>query len=812
MIRILCSRAGISVLVVAAFACKSTTTPPSPVPTSIAVSAATVTFDALGATQTLTAMVKDQNGAAMSGQAVTWNSGDASIASVSSGTITAVGNGTTTVTATSGSLTADVSVTVEQVATQIVKISGDAQTGVVGDTLADSIVVEQRDSRGHPVPGGVGSKVANSVINFTVATGGGSVATAMVTPSADGRGATQWVLGTAAGEQTMTATTAVATVTALTFTATAAVGAADTLAMVSGNNQTGAVGTVLTDSLVVRVSDQYGNPVAGSTVTFSTSDGGSMSPALTVSGVDGHAATQWTLGPSAAPQSARADAEPAIAGSPVTFDATAVAPDSMAVVKGDNQTGLINTALPDSVVVEVLDNQNNPFPGHPVAFEVATGGGSVSDDTVMTDADGHAGVIWTLGSTAGPQTLTVTGVGVPKGSPRTFTATGASQVATTLLKVAGDNLIGLVGKPTNIPPRVQLLDQDDVPMAGVSITFNVTSGGGSVEGGATKTVATDASGFAEVADWTLGGSSGSNTLDASTAGLATESFTATGQTAAFDIVVRYYGDTTLLTAGAKAAFAAAKARWETLIFGDLQDTPVSRAAGAIPCDTTLPAIDETVDDVLIYAKVEPIDGVNGILGAAGPCLIRSSGPQQALPVVGRMRFDVADIAALESNGSLNLVIEHEMGHVLGFATLWHALQFDLLADSGTADPYFTGAQANAAFDRVGGTAYVAGPKVPVENTGGEGTRDAHWRESVFGNELMTGILNAGANPLSIVSLGSLWDLNYLVNYADADAYAWPTPPPAAVAGGWTLELKNDIDRAPILMVDRTGAIVGVIRP
>jgi hypothetical protein len=62
----------------------------------------------------------------------------------------------------------------------------------------------------------------------------------------------------------------------------------------------------------------------------------------------------------------------------------------------------------------------------------------------------------------------------------------------------------------------------------------------------------------------------------------------------------------------------------------------------------------------------------------------------------------------------------------------------------------------------------------VENTGGSGTADAHWRESVFGKELMTGYYNPGSpNPLSRVTVGAMADLGYLVNMNAADSYSPP---------------------------------------
>lgn len=61
--------------------------------------------------------------------------------------------------------------------------------------------------------------------------------------------------------------------------------------------------------------------------------------------------------------------------------------------------------------------------------------------------------------------------------------------------------------------------------------------------------------------------------------------------------------------------------------------------------------------------------------------------------------------------------------------------------------------------------------VPVEQGGGTGTRCSHWSEACLQTELMTGYLNSGVlAPLSRITIASLRDLGYSVNYAAADFY------------------------------------------
>ncbi|HEU0298532.1 MAG TPA: Ig-like domain-containing protein, partial [Longimicrobium sp.] len=81
-------------------------------------------------------------------------------------------------------------------------------------------------------------------------------------------------------------------------------------------------------------------------------------------------------------------------------------PAAVNVVSGNAQQGTAGQPLSQPVLVRVVDDRGRPVPGAAVNFVVTAGGGTVSDATVTTDADGRAATQWTLGTQAGSaQTL-----------------------------------------------------------------------------------------------------------------------------------------------------------------------------------------------------------------------------------------------------------------------------------------------------------------------------------------------------------------------------------------------------------------------
>ena len=240
----------------------------------------------------------------------------------------------------------------------------------------------------------------------------------------------------------------------------------------------------------------------------------------------------------------------------------------------------------------------------------------------------------------------------------------------------------------------------------------------------------------------------------------------------FDIVINYVPGSNF-TPSQKAAFAQAEATWESLI------TSYKPNFAGSPTLT-------------INADNPALDGVGGTLGQAGPTNGFTVGPY-LYASAGTMSFDSADVAALETAGTWEAVILHEMGHVIGIGTLWSSAGVGLpgyqeLYVDGTGQ--YTGATALAAYQQefVG---QQSAPFVPVELGGGGGTANGHWNEGNGGGTtgitrvsdgkdmnlmLMSGWLNGGSF-ISDTTLGSFEDMGY--NTTLVIGSAPDTTPPTA---------------------------------
>lgn len=155
-----------------------------------------------------------------------------------------------------------------------------------------------------------------------------------------------------------------------------------------------------------------------------------------------------------------------------------VTPTTIAVNAGNNQTTIVSSAVATNPSVRVTDATGTPVAGVTVTFAVASGGGTMTGPTAVTDSTGTATLgSWTLGSGAGSNTITATAAGL-SGSPVVFTATGVAHfsIVSGNNQSVAQNSAGPNGDPALktayfAPMSVVLRNSSGQPVSGASVTF-----------------------------------------------------------------------------------------------------------------------------------------------------------------------------------------------------------------------------------------------------------------------------------------------------------------------------------------------------
>lgn len=452
----------------------------------------------------------------------------------------------------------------------------------------------------------------------------------------------------------------------------------------------------------------------------------------------------------------------------------------------------VGTVVATVPAFEVRDEAGNPVAGVAVSVAASAGGSVAGAPTVSLDGATSVGT-WTLGNVSGGQTLTVTAVGL---APLVFSINTLPGAPVEIVQFDGNNQSGQALAVVPGPIRARVADAFGNGVPAVEVTWAVETGGGQL---AATTSVTNAAGLASSPAWTLG-TSGAQTISAS---FGASQVTFSASSSAYQVDVRYLSGTPNETV--QLAFNNAAARIATVITGDAPNFTFNNYTGHQGCNASAPALNETLDDVVIFATVAAIDGPGNVLGSAGPCIIRTGG----VTLIGFMTFDSADLDALAVQGRLELVILHEMLHVIGVGTLW--ANKGRLEGANTDASRFTGPLAREVCANNGGATPCA-VAVPAENcldlaigqACGSGTRDSHWKESTFRTELMTGYLNAGENPLSVITVQSLADIGYVVNLLPADSYTVPPPALQALMAPGLPALRLPEPTKPMFAVDAAG--------
>lgn len=622
-------------------------------------------------------------------------------------------------------------------------------------------------------------------------------------------------------------------------TATAAVTVAQTPAripVVSGGDQRAVAGTPLEDPVIVRVVDEGGNSMSGVTVSFTPAEGsGSVSMETSETDVNGTALTHWTLGGgSFGTQSLNV-----VVGSVQNrINAFAVPETPIPDLSVEGALRLTPEGPTDLEMVEItLEVANTGNAATPESFPLTLSVDGTPFETfevARLDADERVELTYSLGTLkAGEHQVSVLLDADDEIREWFEDNNGASRS----LQVAEQRLVE-PGQPVTVSSnRVDevVLFRVDIPDGRqAAVNFVLRGGQG------------DPDLFVHFGDrprrqYDYACQSGGPAtaefcqlvpVRAGSYHVAVHAFSPFGPTTLtvdivdaptepFDIDVRIFGS---IGESRENVIREAIGRWESVIAQGVDR--VDFGNNPFPGDECVPGgrpISGAVDDLLVLVSVDRLDGEGGLVASGQPCLVRQitfsrAGSTTLLETaLGGIVLDEDDLASLDEDGMLAAVVSHNVAHVLGFgfqgSRMWRRaglLVDPLLSEDDERDTHFVGPLATAAFEAAGGAGYM-GARVPVENTGRPGFANDHWRESVFGEELMTGVLHGGTPPLSLITIEALADMRYGVDLTQADEYMLPTGTAAASAGPAVprLHLGADLGRYPIRIVDRQGRVYGL---
>lgn len=280
---------------------------------------------------------------------------------------------------------------------------------------------------------------------------------------------------------------------------------ATSLGLISGDNQTAVVETMLTNDIVVLVKDQNGIAFSGAKVNFKVIEGTVSSTTITT-GSDGKATISWELGTTVNIQiltitAFKADGTTALTGSPLLITASAIAVPLVAtslelISSSQNEELRIAT---DNVIINMLvkDQNGDPINEMPLNFSVVEG-------VVVASENSSTPITWTLGTTVGTQTLTVTafkedGTTHLVGSPFSVIVNTEALVASKLILISSEDIEGIVNNDASTKTiTVKVLNNLENPFVDSTVDFSVEQDGGFLSA---LTALTNADGIATV-DWT----------------------------------------------------------------------------------------------------------------------------------------------------------------------------------------------------------------------------------------------------------------------------------------------------------------------
>ena len=802
-------------------------TPDPPVPTTVAISPTSAAFHAIGDSVRLITTVSDQYGQAMTDVAVVWNSSDTSVATVTEGLVTAVGNGNATVTATAGSVTASAEVAVDQLVAELVVSPATHTLVAIGDTVR--FVAEATGADGH--------QVAETA--FTWTSGEARVAVVdnagLVTAVGNGRAEITAASGAVSATATVTVaqqpgavvvTPSIDTLVALGDTVRLSAEAMDA----NGHAVSGTVFTWVSGDTLVAVVDGTGlaTAVGNGVTTVTAGSGGALGNAMVTviqladsvivtPGADS-VALRDTLSLSAEALDANGHAVVGANFRWSSSDGFVATVDAGGLVLGFAEGAAIITAVVGSAQGTARITVFNPDRAALVALYEATDGPNwLNNENWLTDAPlGNWYGVGMLGDRVryldlrgngltGPipvQLGTLTRLSRLRLDHNTLTGPIPAELGNTSLQVvtlSRNDLAGPIPRELGRLAHLRWLILQDNALTGpippelgntsltaLWLSHNKLTGPIPPELGKLSDLET----FSVYVNPGLRGEIPPEVL-ALNMEQGFKSY-ATGlcvpRTGDFDSYITRYGWIGYACGETEPGFQI-----ELVFHPDvpdrireamrsqaeywmeiLRDTEAPDLFGARRYHNHIPdwapSGPDLIDDIVVTVYLHERTGVR-LHGLND--LFRHRLPYQSY--VG-FRAELA----LKPRW-LGLIARHELGHTLGIGSFWdtrHQVR-NRSTEKEVRDTYVVSPLAQEAFDAAGGAGYT-GPRVPLHQHG-DGGRNSHWRTEVFGSELMSWGWSDHV-PTSAVTLQALADLGYEVDLSLADPYALPGTAAAAALG------------------------------
>lgn len=261
------------------------------------------------------------------------------------------------------------------------------------------------------------------------------------------------------------------------------------LAPISGDAQVDSVGRALATPLVVKVTDDFGVPVAGAAVSWTRVAGvGKLGAASSISDADGLARVGYTLGTTLGTDTVRASLTGAAGSATFSMRAISLSASAITAVSGSAQSAVVLGALPNAFVARVSDSFGNPVKDASVQWSAAVPGSiTLAPALSVSDAEGRVTTTATLGQTAG--VVTVTAI---VGSARAvFDATALPGPASTLALVQAPTVSATNGASLAPASIVQVVDAFGNAVSGVPVTVSLVGSGATLVGPALGTTGAD---------------------------------------------------------------------------------------------------------------------------------------------------------------------------------------------------------------------------------------------------------------------------------------------------------------------------------